>query len=522
MLYSAFLLILIMGTFIFEFKKVISTQSALFSEEEAALLNANSEIDYFNYSNNGNRVLFIVLDGLRYDMTTANAELNEFLNDPEIANNSLLLQMSAQLPSMSVPNWVTLITGAPPESTGVLGNLLVPETNFDTIFYEAKRFGLNRGLTGSPWFSTIVYSTLPILDGDATLPTNYGSNVSTSANVADEMRCNITLQALAQQENPFTFFLTHFSDIDIQGHCCGVTTEWNKRNTYQSAVTNKTALLRQLVANLPPGTVLVAAADHGHIDRGGHGGVAPILRQVPLFIFKNNSNLRSVGLNSTDRFYPHSQTTGFSNQDVAATLTAILGLPAPRQSYGRFVDDVLRFVPEEQVDAAYVDLYKQKYQLTVAFAAKFNLQDRLPLELLANQPRKAYVDGVNQLIALTEELRVTAQAEEVRRNFLVSSLCILVLFGFTTYASSRGLIAYLFFFFGQVLPFAQHVLPATLCCSVLRTSPLSSNHHSQQSNRAVRLARPCAVRLPHLRCALQHALCDHRLFAVGFDRHSHC
>ena len=82
----------------------------------------------------------------------------------------IVRKMRAQLPTMSVPNWITLLTGAPPEWTGVLGNLLVPETQYDSIMAAAARAGLGRSITGSPWFAEIVRSTLPLLDGDGTIP----------------------------------------------------------------------------------------------------------------------------------------------------------------------------------------------------------------------------------------------------------------------------------------------------------------------------------------------------------------
>jgi predicted AlkP superfamily pyrophosphatase or phosphodiesterase len=44
----------------------------------------------------------------------------------------IVRKMQAQLPTMSVPNWITLLTGAPPEWSGVLGNLLVPETKYSS------------------------------------------------------------------------------------------------------------------------------------------------------------------------------------------------------------------------------------------------------------------------------------------------------------------------------------------------------------------------------------------------------
>ena len=50
----------------------------------------------------------------------------------EFKDDLMVRKMQAQLPTMSVPNWITLLTGAPPEWTGVLGNLLVPETQYAT------------------------------------------------------------------------------------------------------------------------------------------------------------------------------------------------------------------------------------------------------------------------------------------------------------------------------------------------------------------------------------------------------
>jgi predicted AlkP superfamily pyrophosphatase or phosphodiesterase len=49
----------------------------------------------------------------------------------EFKTDLIVRKMQAQLPTMSVPNWITLLTGAPPEWSGVLGNLLVPETKYE-------------------------------------------------------------------------------------------------------------------------------------------------------------------------------------------------------------------------------------------------------------------------------------------------------------------------------------------------------------------------------------------------------
>ena len=118
--------------------------------------------------------------------------------------------------------------------------------------------------------------------------------------------------------------LTHFSDIDSQGHCCGVLPEHNDDNTYGcrastvhrtrssgssgslmyrlraavatrvrvlygrhryvKAIATKAEHLKQMLEAMEPGTVAIVIADHGHVDVGGHGGVDAVLRDIPLYV----------------------------------------------------------------------------------------------------------------------------------------------------------------------------------------------------------------------------------------------
>jgi hypothetical protein len=141
--------------------------SKYFTDGQLSFLNdLNHTRSYYGDAVTTNtRVVVIVIDGLRYDHLTRNRELNTLLSRAWFRDDSVVLRMRAQLPSMSVPNWVTLVTGAPPEVTGVLGNLLIPETSHDSIFAKAQAYPVPyyvmRGITGSPWFPQIVQSTLP-------------------------------------------------------------------------------------------------------------------------------------------------------------------------------------------------------------------------------------------------------------------------------------------------------------------------------------------------------------------------
>jgi predicted AlkP superfamily pyrophosphatase or phosphodiesterase len=258
-------------------------------------MNSPQQISYYNSTvttAHHPKVIIVVLDGLRYDYTKINEDMDEFLESADVQPHSKLFKIRAQLPSMSVPNWMTILSGAPPESTGVMGNLLIPETPFDTIFREAANFEIQRGLTGSPWFSAIIKSTLPFLGGDGTIATTLGGR-GHSSDAADDARADVIKQAFTSPLG-YKLFLAHFSDIDIQGHCCGIDIKWNKEDSYLNAVTNKTRILSDIVQWVDNDTVVFVIADHGHVMRGGHGGTDPILTEIPLIIYKKDSNFKYI------------------------------------------------------------------------------------------------------------------------------------------------------------------------------------------------------------------------------------
>jgi hypothetical protein len=70
---------------------------------------------------------------------------------------------------------------------------------YDSILNTAALGGLGRSITGSPWFAEIVRSTLPLLDGDGTIPITYKSNGLPSSNNADDARSNIAVNYLTDK-----------------------------------------------------------------------------------------------------------------------------------------------------------------------------------------------------------------------------------------------------------------------------------------------------------------------------------
>jgi hypothetical protein len=133
---------LYIGNFSSEISKILSTQATIMPPAALAALRNNLVSSAYSSTpwkpsaetltplTGASRVQLVVLDGMRFDMLTKVPELAALLD--EFKADMIVRKMQAQLPTMSVPNWITLLTGAPPEWTGVLGNLLVPETQYAT------------------------------------------------------------------------------------------------------------------------------------------------------------------------------------------------------------------------------------------------------------------------------------------------------------------------------------------------------------------------------------------------------
>jgi hypothetical protein len=166
-------------------------------------------------------------------------------------------------------------------------------------------------------------------------------------------------------------------DVDIVGHLDGADSE-----EYRAAVRRVDDLL---AASLPDfdfeRDTLAIVADHGHVDGGGHGGVEDQVLEVPLILA--GAGIDRDGL-----------VTGARLIDVAPTVAALLGLPAPRHGLGRTLVSALDVPTETRRRIAEADT----------------------IRVSANQ---ALLDASTQLA------RVYVAANRLRRVFLSISLAAL-------------------------------------------------------------------------------------------------
>jgi hypothetical protein len=112
--------------------------------------------------------------------------------------------------------------------------------------------------------------------------------------------------------------------VDAMGHEYGGDSE-----EYVAAAHSADEALAAVLADFDfeYGTVVVVA-DHGHTDRGGHGGIEPECVRVPLI-------LAGAGVR------PGAEVDGALLQDVAPTVARLLGVPPPGHALGRTLVQVL-------------------------------------------------------------------------------------------------------------------------------------------------------------------------------------
>src|SRR5258708_7771893 len=135
-----------------------------------------------------------------------------------------------------------------------------------------------------------------------------------------------TIAALAAGDA--ALIAVHVIDVDRAGHASGV------GDDYRAAARATDRMLRVAFAqlDLARDTVIVTA-DHGHVASGGHGGTEPEVETVPVVI-------AGAGI------VPGATARDATLMDVAPTVAALLGVPAPGHAEGRTLVELLALAPD--------------------------------------------------------------------------------------------------------------------------------------------------------------------------------
>jgi hypothetical protein len=255
------------------------------------------------------RVVLVIMDGLRLDSSFGLPTLDR------MRRAGVDAIATSHYPSISRPNHVTLVTGVPPLVSGVRNNTFKSPVHLDSVMDRIRAAGMT---------ATYVADDSPGLGymfGDDFEALYYGRWPGAL----------VKSSQLALRQGKSSLLVLIPGAIDLAGHDSG----GNSPEYREAAEYVDTQLKEALqLVDLQQDTVIITA-DHGHTDRGGHGGEEPEVLQVPLILA--GAGIRADGLLGTAEL-----------ADIAPTIAALLGVPAPVHGFGRTLTEVLALEASEE------------------------------------------------------------------------------------------------------------------------------------------------------------------------------
>jgi hypothetical protein len=325
------------------------------------------------------RVFVVVIDGLRLDRSY---EL-PFLD--ELRRRGVDSEATSHYPTWSRPNYVSILTGVPPPASGVRTNHHATPVALDSLMDRARAAGL-RVATATD------YDVLPrlFLRPRGSGPTPAPVELDTQAAIDRDPNAALDLDSLehpaappgirapdADLASPFDdaryapwpggftesgsaltagradLVILLVGAVDAAGHAHG-----GDSPAYRdAAVTADRAVARALARVELARDAVIVTADHGHTGRGGHGGIEPEVLAVPLIAA--GAGIRPGATASDARLI-----------DLAPTVSALLGLPAPGHGLGRTLTELLALDEPARTRRIAADQLRLAATRTAVFAAE--------------------------------------------------------------------------------------------------------------------------------------------------------
>jgi predicted AlkP superfamily pyrophosphatase or phosphodiesterase len=226
-----------------------------------------------------NKVIFILSDGLRYDVAEACMSYMGDLVDRKYAS---LYKVISELPSLSRPLYETIHTGVSPHTHGIVNNSVVRRSNMTNIFQMVSGCGGCTAASAYCWFSEL-YNRAPYLASedqethDARLPIQHGVFYESLDHPDEDVFSAAAM--LVRRWYP-DYLLVHPMGMDTVGERYGAYS-----NQYRIQAATQDALLADYVEEWHGlGYHILVSADHGMKANGTHGGMSPAERDVPLYM----------------------------------------------------------------------------------------------------------------------------------------------------------------------------------------------------------------------------------------------
>ena len=380
------------------------------------------------------RVFLVIVDGLGYDQSY---EL-PFLD--QLRRRGVDADASSHYPTWSRPNYVSILTGVPPVASGVRTNHHATPVQLDSLMDRAHAAHLGVA-------SATDYDVLPRLflrqRGEARAPI-----AQQAMDDAEAEAGTIEIEeSAAGVRAPDADLVSPFDDaryapwpggfseagaavaagnaelvillvgaVDAAGHAHGAASE-----EYRIAAEGADRALARALGHVDLAQdAIVVVADHGHTPRGGHGGVEADVVSVPLV---------AAGAGIVPGAVPQNARL----VDVAPTVSALLGIPAPGHGLGRTLTEILALSPDDAARRTAAD----NARLTATTAIVAAAEARAAVATLAHRAARFAIVGGGVICAIV--LAVLLRRRRVL-SFDVRALLVTVPAFFIVYYALIGLL----------------------------------------------------------------------------------
>ena len=278
----------------------------------------------FSYSQKIKHVIVLGIDGCDIVGLTAAHTPNI---DSLRANGSWTYEAKAQMPTVSSPNWASIIDGVPPKEHGIWSNSWQRKQIRDSVYCDGKKGHV---------FPTI-FRVLRESDKHAQICCMM--EWWSFRRLVEDGVCSIRQRTVWEGITDFRvptvisvrkpkFLFIHFNDVDETGHKYG---HW-KTPEYVTAIERVDRSIGKIIkavkkAHMLESTVFVIIADHGGVGHG-HGGNTPEEVNVPFVIsgagIKKGHHIKSY----------------VNNYDLSPTIAKMLNAKVPACWLGKPVEEI--------------------------------------------------------------------------------------------------------------------------------------------------------------------------------------
>ncbi|KAI4778131.1 alkaline phosphatase-like protein [Aureobasidium sp. EXF-3400] len=323
------------------------------------------------------KVIFMTVDALRSDFVYGHGSGFTFTQDLIRSGAALPFTAHASPPTITMPRVKALTTGSVPSFLDVILNFAESDTTSslasqDTWLAQAKA-NLDSG-------NLVFY-------GDDTwlklFPDFFARHDGTSSFfVSDftEVDNNVTRHVPRELEQPdWDVMIMHYLGLDHIGHKAGpLSPNMLPKQKEMDGIVKKIYEAMELNSHLDD-TLLVVAGDHGMNSGGNHGGSAPGETEPALvFISPKLMDLEKPAYSAPTNPKEGTEFEFYrkvAQNDVVPTLSALLGIPIPRNNLGIILPEFLNFwktkTSSTGLNAAAELLYRNALQMLGIIKAKF-------------------------------------------------------------------------------------------------------------------------------------------------------